>query len=391
MHLVLVSAFCYPEGGAAAARHLALAAGLTSTGHRVTVVLLRQSAVSPSFEHGAISWVGAGELPGSPIGWRLVAARRLRRSLHRAGAVDPVTAMLMTSHDPILMEAGVRAGRALRLPVLHELTEFPDVVARPGMWGALTQQVYQHRQLPQLDGVLVISSALQDYVSARSATPTRLVSGIVDLTGCPALPPLQVAGELVIGYAGEISQTKDGVCDLLLAVAAASTELGNRITLRVELVGDDQPPPAQAARRLAMDLGLGPQVTFHGRVPHARVRELLTRCHLLALPRPPSRQADGGFPTKLGEYLSTGRPVVATSVGDLPRYLRDGDDCALIPPGDVAALTRSLVDTATDYDRAKLLGARGRQLVERSFSADRQAAKVVSFIEELTSSVSGRG
>lgn len=389
MHLAIASAFTYPDGGPAAARHRALAAGLTATGHRVTVVLLHQNAVPTELQDGAIDWVEAGEQPASAIGWRLAAARRLRGSLERAGQVDAVDAVLMTTLDPIVMEAGVRAGRALRVPVLHELTEFPDVVAAPGIWGAITRRLYDRRQLPALDGVLVISTALREYVRERTTAPTTLISGIVDLADLPELPPLEMDGTLVVGYAGHLSQAKDGVCDLLRATAAAGLELGGRIRLRVELIGDLQPPPAQFAQRLAIELGLGDQVTFHGRVPHAQVRGLLARCHLLALPRPPSRQAAGGFPTKLGEYLSTGRPVLATGVGDLPMYLRHGDNCVLIPPGDVEALRQSLVDTALDYDRARLLGARGRQLVEREFAAEQQAAKVVSFVAELTAPVAG--
>ena len=50
----------------------------------------------------------------------------------------------------------------------------------------------------------------------------------------------------------------------------------------------------------------------------------LCNAKLLALARPDSIQAQGGFPTKLGEYLATGRPVVVTKVGEIPDYLEDG-------------------------------------------------------------------
>ena len=45
---------------------------------------------------------------------------------------------------------------------------------------------------------------------------------------------------------------------------------------------------------------------------------------MLVLARPDNIQAKGGFPTKLGEYLATGNPVVVTKVGEIPNYLIDG-------------------------------------------------------------------
>jgi glycosyltransferase involved in cell wall biosynthesis len=152
----------------------------------------------------------------------------------------------------------------------------------------------------------------------------------------------------------------------------------------VQIVGGD---PTSADWRAAVHqcrlLGLDDRVTFHGQVPHAQVRDLLAPCHVLALPRPASRQATGGFPTKLGEYLSTARPVLATAVGDIPQYLRHGDTCALVAPDDVGALTQALLDLARDYREAQAIGARGRELVEASFAATTQAPKLVAFVERL--------
>ena len=54
------------------------------------------------------------------------------------------------------------------------------------------------------------------------------------------------------------------------------------------------------------------------------VPQLLMDSEVLALDRPNSIQAQCGFPTKLGEYLLTGNPVVVTKVGDIPLFLEDG-------------------------------------------------------------------
>ena len=55
----------------------------------------------------------------------------------------------------------------------------------------------------------------------------------------------------------------------------------------------------------------------------------------------------------------------------------------MVPPNDVTALAQSLFDIASGYREAQVIGARGRELVERSFAAPVQATKVVSFVEQL--------
>lgn len=385
VHLVVVTAFHYPDGGPAAARHMALASGLAASGHQVSFILLHQTELPRSVgADRSIRWtrVASGGTH-TPLGWRLTAVRRLGPALDSIGVSNTIDAVLLIDRDPILMEGALKTARARGIPVLHEITEYPDVVD-PGPFGAVARFAFVRHHLPALDGVLVISRALQDYVAQWTNVPTQLLGSIVDLTVHTPLPPLDLTGTFVVGYAGSLSQEKDGVLNLLKAAAKAARRLAPEVDLRVEILGGDTKSTAgRAAVRESQLLGLDNRVTFHGQVPHADVRDHLAECHVLALPRPVSRQASGGFPTKLGEYLSTARPVLTTAVGEIPRYLRHGDTCVMVPPNDVTALGQSLLDIASGYREAQVIGARGRELVERSFAAPVQANKVVSFVEQL--------
>jgi glycosyltransferase involved in cell wall biosynthesis len=53
------------------------------------------------------------------------------------------------------------------------------------------------------------------------------------------------------------------------------------------------------------------------------------------------------------------RPVVATTVGDIPKVVRDGVTGLLVPPGDARALAGALVALLTDVARAEALGRAG--------------------------------
>jgi glycosyltransferase involved in cell wall biosynthesis len=127
-------------------------------------------------------------------------------------------------------------------------------------------------------------------------------------------------------------------------------------------------------------LGIARDVRLHGKVRADAVARRLEGCHVLVLPRPASRQAEGGFPTKLGEYLATGRPVVTTSVGDIPKYLQAGINCLMVPPGNLPLMSEAIASVATDYGHAESIGQAGQQLAQTTFHPRRVADVFVRFV-----------
>jgi glycosyltransferase involved in cell wall biosynthesis len=61
-------------------------------------------------------------------------------------------------------------------------------------------------------------------------------------------------------------------------------------------------------------------------------------------------------------------PIVASAVGGIPEAVRDGVNGLLVPPGDVTALAKAIVELLPDPARRQAMGAAGRSLVEREFS-----------------------
>ena len=98
--------------------------------------------------------------------------------------------------------------------------------------------------------------------------------------------------------------------------------------------------------------------------------------------RPSSLQSTGGFPTKLGEYLSTANPVVVTAVGDIPRFLDDSNSF-IVKPDNNAAFAEQIVRIFDDYATAVEVGKKGRVVAEQNFNYRVQSPRIHSFIQEL--------
>jgi glycosyltransferase involved in cell wall biosynthesis len=80
---------------------------------------------------------------------------------------------------------------------------------------------------------------------------------------------------------------------------------------------------------------------------------------------------------------SSGRPVVATAVGEHSTWVVPGVTGCLVPPRDPVALATALVRLLTDRDHSSALGERAREFAKTHFDWDRIAAATAAMYREL--------
>ena len=128
------------------------------------------------------------------------------------------------------------------------------------------------------------------------------------------------------------------------------------------------------------DLGIKDRVVFKGLIPHDDMPQLLTDAVMLALSRPNNKQAKYGFPTKLGEYLLTGNPVVVTNVGDIPLFIKDRENGMVAEPDDVCGFAERIEWLLEHEEDAISIGKRGRDLALSNFNCMIEAVKIPNYI-----------
>lgn len=77
-----------------------------------------------------------------------------------------------------------------------------------------------------------------------------------------------------------------------------------------------------------------------------------------------------GLGVSLLQASLVGVPIVASAVGGIPEIVIDGETGFLTQPGDVDAISRSVLKLLRDRELAKQLGENGRKLVFSEFSVD---------------------
>jgi glycosyltransferase involved in cell wall biosynthesis len=147
--------------------------------------------------------------------------------------------------------------------------------------------------------------------------------------------------------------------DLLFAAAAYVKQ--RRPDVRTVLAGG-RPDQIDAARAAARAAGLGDAVIFAGQRPAHEIPAFLDAADVLVSPR----SSGTNTPLKIYQYLRSGRPIVATRLLTHTQVLDDAVAflSAATPEGFGAAVLEAL----SDPDRARMVGARARQLAETKYS-----------------------
>lgn len=152
--------------------------------------------------------------------------------------------------------------------------------------------------------------------------------------------------------------------DLLLEVFA------RHFADRADLHLVTKTPPADLPPHVAAHTDLGPN--------DPRLRALYASADLFALPT----RADVSSWVAL-EAMATGQPVIATNVGGIPDIVREGETGFLIAPDDGAALADRIGVLLDDAGLRRRMGAAGRAVVERDFSAAVSVPRILDAMKEV--------
>jgi len=133
---------------------------------------------------------------------------------------------------------------------------------------------------------------------------------------------------------------------------------------------------SDSLRALAHELGIQSSAFFLGRCEN--VAELLSISEVCVL----SSKAEG-FSNSILEYMAAARPVVVTDVGGAREVVSEGETGYLVPSGEDAMMAAQLVALLRDPERARLMGDKGRRLVEEKFSCEAQLARTEDLYERL--------
>jgi len=396
LNILFISSGQYPSGGASSNRHLSYARGLVELGHSVHFLLLSPQDSAYDKEN-IITYNGISLeslIPGKDQHRSRIqklfqlyqVIRKTNERIRRLHATGKIDALILLETRIWFLEPFIRTGRQLGIKIFHERTEYPFAWGRGSLTGKLNQWLYLQHTLQKFDGIYVINKALYRYFEKE--TGGKIKMEIILMTVEPdRFSDHQVPSGYdfdYIAYCGMLYGDKDGVPILIEAFGLIAKKWPG---LNLLLIGDHSDPDrSNPLKQLVTENHLDDRVIFTGKISRNDMPALLGNAKILALARPANKQAEGGFPTKLGEYLATGNPVVITRVGEIPDFLTDGRNAFIAEPDSPGSFAEKLDEALSDYQRAQTIGKEGQKLTYSEFNYKVQAEKLERFIIDVNES-----
>ena len=284
----------------------------------------------------------------------------------------------------LLMIAGSHLGGAKVVLEVNENPYSPEGGRLDPRW---LQRI--HRQLMLnitfkfTDGFIVISKPLERLVEKYKNKSAQIIRiPIITEKAKESSPILPKTVVPFILHTGALSETKDGVEAMFLAFAEAvgKTNVPIKFILTIKKA---QNKILQKIDEIVKANKLEDRVVFLGHIPKAELEEYRRSCLTTIINKPINEQNLFNFPTKLGEFLSYGIPVIASSTGEMGSFLKDEETAFIVHPNDAHAIAAKILFILNNPEVAFKVGKAGRALAEKEFYYMNHAQKLLDFFKTI--------
>lgn len=188
---------------------------------------------------------------------------------------------------------------------------------------------------------------------------------------------LDFGGKYGIGILGRVRRQKG----VHLFVGACIELLDKYPDFNAVVVGAISGSNRQFVNDLKMridEAGLTDRIIFTGELPLESVRKIFSALSLVC-----ALSDNEGFGLTVLEAMSSGAAVLATQAGAWEEIVRPGVDGYIVPVNDQAAVTEKMSLLMDDPANLLKMGQAGRAQVEKQYSVEHEARRLVDFFRGL--------
>jgi glycosyltransferase involved in cell wall biosynthesis len=230
------------------------------------------------------------------------------------------------------------------------------------------------------DGIVVISSHLYKkfirFTKGKIPIHHRSISIDPDLIKYSGGP---LNSRPAMFYAGSFG-VKDNIIGLLDAFDSLATRHSN---LRLVMTGKGSPAAMDNIFTRIATLTNKERLEYRGFLDDKNYYKTLAEVDIPCMTRKDIGYAHAGFPFKLGEFLATGRPVIASRISDVEEYLIDRYNALLVHPGCINDIIESVEFLLNNKNASLDIGERGRELALLHWDYRTQGHALYKFLKGL--------
>ena len=372
----------FPYGAAYAARTRALSKLLQKAGYYVDILCDYPSDGAETEDYGNIFTVtptlssGIKALVYLPIIYR----RKLDLLLSNNKYELIVSRSMFDRFDMVLSIA-----RKHHVPIILESCEWYDVRGFRRGKKDIRYYQFQHcfnKSYNKVDGVIAISRLLEEHYQPLVKRVVR-IPGIHEVYKLPYRIDSRGDNEIRFLFAGNIFGEKEQFTELLTAMSRV--QLGDKI-IKLNVYGTSKQDVINSLDEIGRESRkmLGQQVVFHGMVSQSKMADICAENDFGVFFRPDRRSSHAGFPTKLGEYLAAGTPVITNDTGDISLIVYNSENGYLLKDMNVENIKDILEKCCMQSeDERILMRKKARKSAEEKMDFSVYSAEIRDFINSF--------
>lgn len=289
---------------------------------------------------------------------------------------DPGVLIVYSAEAVLLQAVKMIKKKYPALVVCNIVADLPDMISLSSSkslaWKMIKKYLAKraYGSLGAVDCFVLLTDAMAGYMDIQR--PYAVMEGIATLKRPLAVDSSAVCDTIKIMYSGTLHK-RFGILHLLNAFALIKKE---NYRLIICGVGDSEQEILDASKR-------DDRIEFLGQLPREEVLRLQSEATVLVNPRQNYEEfTKYSFPSKILEYLSSGKPVVAYKLDGIPD---DYDEYLCYPSDNSAeALSRKIMEVCEmESESRKKFGESGKNYVTIQKNAVTQTGKIIALIEAV--------
>ncbi len=384
----VVCAYQFPEGMAPTIRILAYCKGLQQNGVKCEIFTFKET---PFDMQEPLSGVAEG-IPyqksyfkhGNGVCQKLCdkfsMLKRLKMQIRKSNESEPFDYILLSFDTLDKFYTIVPMVKSLMIKMLFIGDEYPEPIRRLRedipIWHQFAYR-FIHRYLK---GRVLMTENLKKFYNDRAGVmPTYILNSIIDDKRFEGLKHEQVAPKYLC-YMGNMQLAKDNVDNIIKAFAMVARDFPE---YNLFLFGTPSPEDRRVIECTILQCHLEERVFIKGRVDYDKVPQILANATLLVTSQPITKRAQGGFPTKMAEYMMSGTPMVVTNVGEINKYVQDGINTYMVEPCNPDAYGQKLRYILSNPEDSARIANNALEYAKSNFCSQPVTKGLINFMNQL--------
>ncbi len=338
--VAVLCSYAFPEGMAPSIRILAYCNGLRQNGVKTEIFsfhrLVRESNNPVSGEARGIkytcTYISHHRIVRGVRSFleKIKMVRRTIKAIRESNQEQRIDHLFISFDSLLYLYAFVPFIASMGIRCIFIADEFPEPIRQ--LKTDLPKWQYNAYRFifKRINKRVLMTKALQDFYDKKvSSKPTFIMSSIIEASRFRGEVSRESLDNPFLCYMGNMQLAKDDVLTIIKAFRIVAEDFPS---LELRLYGTPNNKDRRIIEDLITKLNLNERARIMGRIDYDEVPVVLSQATLLVTAQPNTKRAEGGFPTKMAEYMMSGTPMLVTDVGEIHLYVSDGVNTFMVLP-----------------------------------------------------------